>query len=391
MSSAAPSAATCTSVLRPWPERYDRDKAPVATSSATRRGSKLGDLTPDAERRIPAGLVGDSPVVDSVQAGVDRWPRQYCRRCQRERQYESGIPEAVAPGARVLPRGGGLRAGRWSVSAPSRRLRPLGRASVRRQHRDQYYGGELGQGCQCCHCTACDRAGEHQKRGDQEQCYKGVVRVRLQGEGGVWVGGPAEGERCGQLLAGWAGADPHSQEDQQGKRGQVEEDGRAVGGREVVPTAGPGPDSLEGDVGVIVDRAVGVALGDVGGEVGVDRFAVGYATGADLTGVADVDHTGVGQVEPGPQPDQEQGGDQQPGRRPDRRQPLSPTAEADPQRPRQQVEERWVLKGDRDSDFAAVEPDVGDAEAEQDEEVEVGNATGTAPVEEPDQEERTER
>ena len=88
--------------------------------------------------------------------------------------------------------------------------------------------------------------------------------------------------------------------------------------------ARPGPDPLEGDVGEVVDRAVGVALGDVVGEVVVERFAVGDPVGADHAGVADVDRAGVGDVEADPEADQEEGGDQQPGGRPDRPQPLAP-------------------------------------------------------------------
>ena len=74
---------------------------------------------------------------------------------------------------------------------------------------------------------------------------------------------------------------------------------------QVVPGARPGPDPLEGDVGVVVDRAVGVALRDVLGEVVVELFAVGDAVGADDARVADVDRTRVGDVESDPEADQE--------------------------------------------------------------------------------------
>ena len=171
----------------------------------------------------------------------------------------------------------------------------------------------------------------------------------------------------------------------------VEDDRGAVGGGEVVPFAGPGPDPLEGHVGGVVDRAVGVAGGDVFGEVAVDRFAVGDPVGADDARVADVDRPGVGHVEADPEAHQEQRRDQQPGRRPDRAQPLPPAAEADPQRAPAGRASTGYCERHRDADFAAVEEEVGDAEAEQDQQVEVGDPPPAAPVEEADQEERAER
>ena len=73
------------------------------------------------------------------------------------------------------------------------------------------------------------------------------------------------------------------------------------------------------------------------------------------------------------------------------RMPLSPPAEPDPQRPAEEVEERRVLERDRDADFGPVEEEVGDAEAEQDEQVEVGDPPAAPPVDQPEQEERAER
>src|SRR6185295_12259575 len=130
-----------------------------------------------------------------------------------------------------------------------------------------------------------------QEGGDQQHRDESVVGVGEQGVGGVGVGGPGEGEGRGQLVAPGAGADAAAEEDQQGEGGEIEEDGGTVGGGEVVPGSRPGPDSLEGNVGEVIERAVGIALGDVFGEVVVDRFAVDDAAGADLAGVADVDHT----------------------------------------------------------------------------------------------------
>ena len=101
---------------------------------------------------------------------------------------------------------------------------------------------------------------------------------------------------------------------------------------------------LEGDVGEVVDRAVGVALGDVVGEVVVELFAVGDPVGADDARVADVDRPRVGDVEADPEADQEQRGDQQPGSsaRPAGSPP--PPAQADPERPAEEVEQHRVLR-----------------------------------------------
>ena len=164
-----------------------------------------------------------------------------------------------------------------------------------------------------------------------------------------------------------------------------------MGGGEVVPVAGVGPDPLEGEVGEVVDRAVGVALGDVIGEVVVDRFAVGDAVGADHPCVADVDHAGVGDVEADAEAHQEQGGDHQPHRRPDRPQALSPPPQPDPETAAQQVEEDRVDERDRDADLGTVEEVVGDAEAEQDEQVEVGDTPEPPPVDQAEEEDRAER
>ena len=111
--------------------------------------------------------------------------------------------------------------------------------------------------------------------------------------------------------------------------------------------------ALEGDVGVVVDRAVGVALGDVVGEVVVERFAVGDPVGADDARVADVDRARVGDVEPDPEAHQEERRDQQPGRRPDRAQPLPAAAEPDPQRPAEQVEQHRVLTSGTETPISA--------------------------------------
>ncbi len=69
---------------------------------------------------------------------------------------------------------------------------------------------------------------------------------------------------------------------------------------------------------------------------------------------------------------------------------LSPAPHPDPQRPAEQVGERDVLQWDRDADFRPVEEEVGDAEAEQDEQVEVGDTPEAPPVDQAEQEDRAE-
>ena len=148
---------------------------------------------------------------------------------------------------------------------------------------------------------------------------------------------------------------------------------------------------LEGDVGEVVDRAVGVALRDVVGEVVVERLAVGDPVGADHARVADVDRARVGHVEPDPEADQEEGRDQQPGRRPDRAQPLAPPAQRRSTAPgRAGRASGGYCERHRDADLGPVEEEVGDAEAEQDQQVEVGDPPGPPPVDQPEQEERAE-
>ena len=117
---------------------------------------------------------------------------------------------------------------------------------------------------------------------------------------------------------------------------------------------------------------------------------MGDAVGADDPRVADVDRPRVGHVEADPEAEQEQRRYQQPARRPGRMQALA-TPEPDPQRPAEQVEEQRVDKRHRDADFRTVEEEVGDAEAEQDQQVQVRDPAGAAPIEEPDQEEGAER
>ena len=207
-----------------------------------------------------------------------------------------------------------------NVPARLRRRGPVGG-----QHRHQDERGELCEAGEGGQRAAGRGAGEDEEGGDQQQRDQGVVRVRLQRQRGVGVGGPGEGEDRGQPAAGRAGPDPKREQDQERDRRQVEDDRRGVRRRQVVPGPVPGPDRLEGDVGEVVDRAVGVAGGDVVGEVAVELFAVLDPVGADDAGIADVDRPGVGEVEPDADPDQEQRGDDEPGRGPDRPDALSPS------------------------------------------------------------------
>ena len=70
---------------------------------------------------------------------------------------------------------------------------------------------------------------------------------------------------------------------------------------------------------------------------------------------------------------------------------LAEAAEADPEHADQQVDERRVDERDRDADLAAVEEEVADPEAEQDQQVEVDQLPRPAEVEEAEEEQRRER
>ena len=86
------------------------------------------------------------------------------------------------------------------------------------------------------------RGGRGEQGRDQEHRDQGVVGVRLEDVGGVGEGGPAEGEGRGERAARRSGADAAAEQEEQGEGGEVEEDGRAVGGGQVVPGPRPGPD-----------------------------------------------------------------------------------------------------------------------------------------------------
>ena len=118
--------------------------------------------------------------------------------------------------------------------------------------------------------------------------------------------------------------------------------------REVVPGTAPRQRLLEGDVGVVVDRPVGVAVLVVVREMPVERAPVGEPVGADDTGVADVDHVGVRQVQPDAKSDEEHQRDGQPRGRNEQRQRLGRITPAarEHQHADEQVEERWI--GERD-------------------------------------------
>ena len=195
-----------------------------------------------------------------------------------------------------------------------------------------------------------------------------------------------------------AAAQPTAEDVEAEHREQVEEDRRGVRGRQlVVEVAGvPRQRQLEGDVGVVVDRAVGVALGVVLGELALppDGLAVGDPVGADDAGVADVDHAGCADVERDAEEQQE---DQRRGQQPDRgagAQPAigAPTAKADPEHARQQIDQRRVGERNREVGVEVLVPKPGARdEAQQDEQIQMGDPSRPAEVEQAEYEHRRER
>ena len=130
------------------------------------------------------------------------------------------------------------------------------------------------------------------QRGDER-----VVGVGAEREQRERVRGPGVGEHDPERRP----ANRRPSKIQPEQREQVEEDRGRVRGGQRVPGAAPAEDQPERDVGVVVDRAVGVAVGVVGRPVAVQRLAVDQLVGADHARVADVDHVRVEDVEPDPE------------------------------------------------------------------------------------------
>ena len=188
--------------------------------------------------------------------------------------------------------------------------------------------------------------------------------------------------------------------------------------RELVPDPGPAEHPERGQIGLVGDRAVGVALGvgglaapvrldvvanlaaRVGGptrgapvldrEMAVGVDAVRDPLGADHAGEADVDHVRVPPVEADPEAADEHGrADQQPDRphgRASRRAIFLP----DPEAPRDQPDQAWIDERHRGEDVAAVEEPERNREREHHQQVNRAQREGPPPVDEPDQEERAE-
>ena len=188
------------------------------------------------------------------------------------------------------------------------------RRPVGRQQRRQRERGELGQAGQRRKAAA-RRPGEIGPIAGRQQCRQHqhgdqrVVAVALQGEQREREGDPCVGQGDAQGRAARAPAEQEQQPDGQ----QVEEDRGCVGGGQVVPAPAPAEDLPEGDVGLVVDRPVGVAVFVVGRIGAVEGPAVGDPLGADHPRVPDVHDVGVGDVQGDPEADQEDDADRQPG------------------------------------------------------------------------------
>ena len=134
ISSAAPRAATWTSVLRRAGRRGAGTRGSDGDEERDRAGVPGRDLAPDAERRVAAGLVGDRAVVEGVQAGVDRGPEHHCdrdRRRRRRRRARLGRAPVWPVGQRASGPGAPGRTWRRSPGPPSRRGRAVGPARRR--------------------------------------------------------------------------------------------------------------------------------------------------------------------------------------------------------------------------------------------------------------------
>ncbi len=171
------------------------------------------------------------------------------------------------------------------------------------------------------------RAGEVDRREDHHRDER-VVGIALQGEQREGKGDPRVGQRDAERRPAHAAADQEQQQD----REQVEHDRGGVRGRQVVPGAAPAEDLLERDVGLVVDRAVRVAVFVVGRPVSVEGLAVDDLLAPITPGVADVDHVRVGHVQRDPKAEQRDDAERQHGRRNQQAQrALRPAAAADPE------------------------------------------------------------
>jgi hypothetical protein len=191
-------------------------------------------------------------------------------------------------------------------------------------------------------------AGQHQGR------HEAVVAVRVQDVQRERAGRPRVGEHHAQ--AGPAEAPPDLP--QQGEAGQVERDGGGVRRVQRIPRPAPRQGLLERDVGGVGHRAVGVAVLVVVGERAPEVEPVAQPVTADHAGVAHVDDVGVDDVEGQAEADEE---DEDPGQhahadqRPGRGLQRVGPAQAEPQHPAQQVQERRIGERDRDADPGVVE------------------------------------
>ena len=258
------------------------------------------------------------------------------------------------------------------------------------EQRGERQRGELGEGREGEQGAAFDRRAEDDQRPDEQRRDQRVVGVGLKRVVGERVGGPGEAEDDAEACP----AEPAPKDEQPGDGRQVEDDRGGMGGGEVVPGAVPRQRELERDVGVVVEGAVGVAEGIVGGErvQAPDGLPVGDVVGADHAGVADVDDAGVGDVEGDSKAEQERAGDA-PARR------SAPTAEAPPRRrgtpPRASARADRRAAGRRAGTLtpmlAALKKIAEMPNEQQDEQVEVDDPPLAAPVEEAEQEDRRER
>ena len=171
---------------------------------------------------------------------------------------------------------------------------PPGRARVGREHRREHDRGELGQRRGRQHRPARDRPREHEHRARHQQRHEPVVGVRVGDEQRERERRPRVGEQRAQVRP----AQPAAEQPQPAGGQQVERHRGGVRGRQVVPGAAPRQQRLERHVGVVEDRAVGVAALVVEREVAVDGLAGAEVVGADHARVADVDHVRADDVEP---------------------------------------------------------------------------------------------
>ena len=157
------------------------------------------DLAPDAERRAAVELALDGALVERGEAGVDRPGSASIRAVDRGEGQRRSMRLGFSHERSVGRSASGRRSPEQPVVA--------GQVQRREGERGELRGHREGE-----QRPAGERAGEEGQRPREQRRDQRVVGVRLQGEVGVRVGEPGEGDHDAELAPAAARAQPHPAE-----------------------------------------------------------------------------------------------------------------------------------------------------------------------------------